>query len=206
LNKILSNLRIRQQFDARILPTSNSSGMAQMNTIIKAGLVAALVAASLFNASGALANTRGGTVATPFAMKFFCRQNPDECVGGGSGKVALSDDLLVLLKTVNQRVNGSIRYTTERVDKWSLNPARGDCEDFALSKRSALIRQGVPAGALRIAFTYTRRGVPHAVLIVRTSQGDLVLDNISKKVMTLAASGYNITRMSSANPLHWVAG
>jgi predicted transglutaminase-like cysteine proteinase len=206
LNKIVSNFRIRQQFGARILLTSNSSGMAQMNTTIKAGLVAALLAASLFSVSAAHANTRGATVATPFAMKFFCQQNPDECVGGGSGQVALSDDLLVLLKKVNQRVNGSIRYTAERVDKWSLNPARGDCEDFALSKRSALIRQGVPPGALRIAFTYTRRGVPHAVLIVRTSDGDLVLDNVNKKVMTLAASGYNITRMSSPNPMRWVAG
>ena len=174
-----------------------------MNITLKAAVAGVLLAASLFGAAEVSANT--GSVATPIAMKFFCRSNPGECVGG-RGQVTMSDDLAVLLKTVTTRVNNSIGYTSERVDRWTLNPSRGDCEDYVLSKRSALIRQGVSSGALRIAFTYTRRGVPHAVLVVKTNQGDYVLDNMNNKVVSLQASGYNIAMMSSANPLRWVRG
>ena len=178
-----------------------------MNNTLKAALVGLVLAASMIGAGGAQANTRGGgSVLTPVAMKFFCRQNPGECAGGGAAQVTMSDDLVAMLHTINRRVNGSIQYTAERVDKWSLNPRRGDCEDYALSKRSALIKQGVPSGSLRIGFTHTRRGVPHAVLIVKTSRGDYVLDNMNSKIVSLQASGYNILMMSSSNPMRWTAG
>ncbi len=173
-----------------------------MNITFKAAIAGVLLAASMFGVAEVSANTGG--VATPIAMKFFCRSNPGECAGGGRGQVTMSDDLAALLQTVTRRVNNSISYTSERVDRWALNPSRGDCEDYVLSKRSALIEQGVSPGALRIAFTYTRRGVPHAVLVVKTSQGDYVLDNMNNRVVSLQASGYNIAMMSTANPMHWV--
>lgn len=178
-----------------------------MNNTLKAALCGLVLAAGMISATSAHANTRGGgSVLTPVAMKFFCMQNAGECSGGGASQVTMTDDLVGMLQSVNRRVNSSIQYTTERVDKFSLNPSRGDCEDYALSKRSALIRQGVPAASLRLAFTHTRRGVPHAVLVVKTSKGDYVLDNMSNKIVTLNASGYNIFMMSTANPLRWTAG
>ena len=67
-------------------------------------------------------------------------------------------------------------------------------------------RKGLPASALRIAYTHTRRGEPHAVLVVKTSQGDYVLDNLTNSIKTLRASGYNIRSMSSPNPTRWTAG
>jgi len=113
---------------------------------------------------------------------------------------------MAVIKQVNIHVNRSIRPERDTIDTWELNPLSGDCEDYVLTKRSVLVRQGVPAGALRIAYTHTRRGEPHAVLVVYTSEGDFVLDNLTNSVKSLRSSGYKIRSMSSSNPGEWVAG
>lgn len=143
---------------------------------------------------------------TPLALQFFCADNPSECASGGSSKVTMTPSLIGILKQVNGHVNRAIRPVADRGDQWALNPKSGDCEDFVLSKRSALVRNGVSAGALRIAYTHTRRGEPHAVLVVRTSEGDFVLDNLTDSIKTVRASGYTIRSMSSPNPTRWTAG
>jgi predicted transglutaminase-like cysteine proteinase len=143
---------------------------------------------------------------TPLSMQFFCAKNRNECRGGGSGQVTMTPDLMAMLKQVNVHVNRSIRPKVDKADVWTLNPSEGDCEDYVLSKRSMLVRHGVSAGSLRIAYTHTRRGEPHAVLVVRTSQGDYVLDNLTNAVKTVRASGYNIRSISNANPMNWSAG
>ena len=143
---------------------------------------------------------------TPLAMQYFCAQNKNECAPDSRSQVTMTPNFMALLEQVNVRVNRSIRPRADTVDVWELNPASGDCEDYVLSKRSALIRQGVSAGALRVAYTHTRSGEPHAVLVVRTGSGDYVLDNLNNTVKTLQASGYTIRSMSSPNPRRWVAG
>jgi len=188
-----------------------------MNIKFAAAIAGLTMAASLLSAGGAAAYANPAKVATfdlvtqtaaitPLSMQFFCAKHRSECAGGGSGQVTMSTNLMAVLKQINIRVNRSIRPVADKSDSWDLNPASGDCEDYVLSKRSALIRQGVSAGALRIAYTHTRRGEPHAVLVVRTSEGDFVLDNLTNSVKTLRASGYNIRSMSSPNPTRWVAG
>ncbi|MBJ3783116.1 transglutaminase-like cysteine peptidase [Devosia sediminis] len=143
---------------------------------------------------------------TPLSMQYFCAQNRNECRGGGAGKVTMTPNVMAVLKQVNVHVNNSIRPQADTSDSWDLNPTAGDCEDYVLSKRSMLIRHGVSAGSLRIAYTHTRRGEPHAVLVVRTSEGDYVLDNLNNSVKSLRASGYNIRSMSSSDPTRWTAG
>ena len=88
-------------------------------------------------------------------MQFFCAKNRSECAGGGSSQVTMTPNLMAVLKQVNGHVNRSIRPERDTADVWELNPTSGDCEDYVLSKRSALIRQGVSAGALRIALEHT---------------------------------------------------
>lgn len=180
---------------------------------IKFASIAAGMAIVLALSTGVSANTpqqdqvrRMSSSATPTAMTFFCRKHAAECASGGASSVRLTADLMKVLDQVNKRVNRSISYRSERADIWTLNPRSGDCEDYVLSKRSALIQMGVPAGSLRIAVTATPRGVPHAILVVKTSGGDVVLDNRSNTVKELRASGYRIQMMSSANPMRWVAG
>ena len=66
----------------------------------------------------------------------------------------------------------------------------GDCEDFALEKRRVLIERGFPPAALALATAYSEETGLHAVLIVRTSQGDYVLDNTTPWVMPWRQTGY----------------
>lgn len=182
-----------------------------------AAVMTGLTMAVTLSTGGAAANTNLAKVTTfdlvarsaalmPLSMQFFCARNKNECASGGRSEVTMTPDLLAVLTQVNSRVNRSIRPQHDTADIWALNPTSGDCEDYVLSKRSALVRQGVAAGALRIATTHTRFGESHAVLIVRTSQGDLVLDNLTNAIKTLRASGYKIRSMSSANPTAWIAG
>jgi predicted transglutaminase-like cysteine proteinase len=191
--------------------------MHQMNTKFAAVMTGLTMAVTMFSTGGAAAyvnqthiSTPGLNVhyaaLTPLAMQYFCARNPAECASGGRGQVTMSPNLMGSLQQINNRVNRSIRPQHDTADIWQLNPTSGDCEDYVLSKRSALIRAGVPSGALRIAYTHTRRGEPHAVLVVKTSQGDYVLDNLNNSVKTLRASGYNIRTMSSPNPNRWAAG
>ncbi len=181
--------------------------------IASVALVVSLGSIGLANARGpqvSVQDVQGSvqTVAaiTPLSMQFFCAKNRNECRGGGSGQITMTPDLMAVLKQINTHVNRSIRPKFDTADTWTLNPAEGDCEDYVLTKRSLLIRNGVSAGSLRIAYTHTRRGEPHAVLVIRTSEGDFVLDNLNNSVKTLRASGYTIRSMSTANPNNWSAG
>lgn len=190
-----------------------------MNIKFAAMLTGLAMAASLGMTGGAAASADPARVSTPdlvartasvtpLAMQFFCAKNKSECASNRSGgsQVTMTPNLMAVLKQVNIHVNRAIRPQRDVADVWEVNPASGDCEDYVLTKRSTLIRQGVAAGALRIAYTHTRWGEPHAVLVVKTSEGDYVLDNLNNSVKTLRASGYTIRSMSTANPNRWVAG
>jgi len=188
-----------------------------MNIKLSAALTGLTMVVSAFSTTGASAYIDSTKFATfdlvqqtaaiaPLSMRYFCAEHKSECAGGGSSQATMSPDLMAVIKQVNIHVNRSIRPERDTIDTWELNPLSGDCEDYVLTKRSVLVRQGVPAGALRIAYTHTRRGEPHAVLVVYTSEGDFVLDNLTNSVKSLRSSGYKIRSMSSSNPGEWVAG
>lgn len=144
------------------------------------------------------------SVSAPLGFQIFCLQNASQCRSSGSKTVAYSANLMRALNSVNRRVNRSIRPQNDLgVDTWSINVRRGDCEDYVLAKRAALISMGVSAGALRIATARTRRGIPHAVLVVRTNQGDYILDNLSGTIKQWNTISHQLIAMSGANPLRW---
>lgn len=59
----------------------------------------------------------------------------------------------------------------------------GDCEDFAIAKYTALRALGVPESRLRLAIVQDlKKNIPHAILIVYSERGPLVLDNQIKKL------------------------
>lgn len=141
----------------------------------------------------------------PLAYQLFCLKYRNECkVGGGRSTVAYTPRIRKLLNSVNRSVNGSIIARNDSGDSWSLNPRFGDCEDFALTKRSRLIRAGVPAAALRIAVVRTRSGEGHAVLFVRTSAGEMVLDSIRKNIVARNQMSYRLVMEASADPTRFV--
>jgi len=188
-----------------------------MTTKFAAFVTGLAMAVTLFTPGSATANTNARasvrtemqaprTVVTPLAMQYFCAKHRSECASSRRTQVTMSAELLTSLKQVTVQVNRAIRPKRDAADSWDLNPSSGDCEDYVLSKRSALIRSGVTPGALRIAYTHTGWGEPHAVLVVKTSEGDLVLDNLNNAVKSLRSTGYSIRSMSGANPLRWTAG
>ena len=144
---------------------------------------------------------------SPLGFKVFCIRNPQQCVGGGASSVKLDDAQMGKLKSVNSAVNRSIRPRNDPggKDTWTLNPASGDCEDYVITKRAKLIKMGFPPSALRIAYAKTRGGVGHAVLIVRTSKGDYVLDSLTNAIKPKAQANLRFVSMSGANPKTWSA-
>ena len=66
----------------------------------------------------------------------------------------------------------------------------GDCEDFAITKYVALKMLGVPEERLRIAIVQdTLKNIPHAILIVYTAEGPLLLDNQQSQAVQASTAG-----------------
>lgn len=117
------------------------------------------------------------------------------------------------IQTINRRVNRTIRRASDaeafgREDLWVVPTgprATGDCEDYVLAKRRALIEAGVAPTALSIAIVRTRRGETHAVLLVATAEGEQVLDNLSPWIVRWDQAPYQwLERQAPGQPLTWV--
>ena len=161
--------------------------------------VAMLGLATLLALSPAVARSNA-----PVGYQLLCLKTPAECQGGGKSSVEATPELIETLERINSRVNRAITPRSDgAVDVWSATATSGDCEDYALAKRRALIRAGLPPSALRIAYVTTSAGEGHAVLVVKTNRGDFVLDNLKRSVKTLTETGYRVISMSGANPLQW---
>ncbi|MFN3513204.1 MAG: transglutaminase-like cysteine peptidase [Phenylobacterium sp.] len=132
----------------------------------------------------------------------------------GEHRIALTPETLRLLDQVNREVNRAIAPAPDLAagrpaDVWSLplthGGGSGDCEDYVLEKRRALKAAGVPAKALSIAVARTPAGETHAVLLVATDRGELVLDNRSQWIAPWAQVGYRwVKRQAPGDPGTWV--
>lgn len=148
-------------------------------------------------------------IAAPFASIIFCRQNPEECAPTRSRfyaqRLPMNQVRMRDLREVNVKVNKQIRPVNDVGDTWSLEPASGDCEDYAITKRHELIAKGWPSHALRLAVAFTAYGEGHMVLVVKTEQGDLVLDNRYNAVREWNKTGLRwVMIQSPANPARWM--
>lgn len=158
--------------------------------------------------------SEGKPTRAPIGFVRLCLATPDAC---GVEAALLDERIHVLtdaswqrLADVNADVNARIRPISDSVmhrysDVWSIDPAVGDCEDYALTKRAALIGHGWPAAALPIAVVRDENGAHHAVLVVRTDRGDFVLDNRRAAILPWSDLPYRwIKAQSSGDPRHWV--
>ncbi|MCC2110827.1 MAG: transglutaminase-like cysteine peptidase [Hyphomicrobiales bacterium] len=154
-----------------------------------------------------------GATGAPIGYVQFCRENRSECGDKTSspGIVKLSRALWNEVVAVNAFVNGAIEPVTDEelyntAEKWTFpKGGRGDCEDYVLLKRRLLMDRGWPASALLITVVRDENG-GHAVLTVRTDQGDFILDNQESKVLAWYQTPYRyIKRQSESEAMRWVS-
>jgi predicted transglutaminase-like cysteine proteinase len=144
-------------------------------------------------------------VHAPLGYQLMCLKHPAECRGGGAASFEAIDGTLALLMRVNEAVNRAIRPRHDAgADLWTVGARSGDCEDYALEKRRQLIKAGLPASALRLAYVKTRAGAGHAVLIVNTPHVRYVLDNLTAEIRPLERTGYRLVSMQGADPDIWI--
>ena len=109
------------------------------------------------------------------------------------------------LDQLNRRINARIEAREDFDDVWNPQATSGDCEDYALAKRAALIATGWAPSQVLIAVVDDPYGDPHAVLIARTSKGDLVLDNLTDRIDRWDESRLRFhARQSARLPAMWV--
>lgn len=103
-------------------------------------------------------------------------------------RVELTDAKAEQLGRVNAKMNSRIKGVSDKsqygvAEYWEIADRAGDCEDYALAKLKDLRSLAWPKDALDIAVCkISSTGEYHAVLVVHTDKGDLVLDNLRDRV------------------------
>jgi predicted transglutaminase-like cysteine proteinase len=158
--------------------------------------------------------TVGGPTGAPIGWVQFCVEYDPECKTKPSQPrdVVLSAQVWKDLVRVNHWVNSNIRPITDLehwgvVERWNYpDDGYGDCEDYVLEKRRMLIQAGWPREALLITVVRDQNGDGHAVLTVKTDQGEFILDNQRDDILLWSETGYRfVKRQSQADPNVWLS-
>lgn len=156
--------------------------------------------------------TTGNLTSQPIGHFEFCQINTAECrvQSIGTQPLMVGAKTMSLIETVNAQVNAAILPKTDRDvygsdEVWAYPRVAGDCEDYVLLKRRILMNKGISPANLLITVVRKPDGEGHAILSVRTKQGDYVLDNLNDEVLAWNATGYRfLKRQSSEHTGHWV--
>ena len=145
----------------------------------------------------------------PIGHTRLCADSPDECAAGPGTAFDSRADAGELAK-VNAAVNTMIAPEANDAglagETWSILPVRGDCNDYAVSKRHELIARGWSPSALLLAEVVLRSGQHHLVLVARLRHRDVVLDNLSPAMLPWSRVPYRWARIQSPrDPRYWVA-
>jgi predicted transglutaminase-like cysteine proteinase len=159
----------------------------------------------------------GTPALAPMSHTFFCLKYRDDCkvekTTLDAGVMALAPQRWAELVRVNGAVNHSIipHPNTKGLagEVWLISPKEGECHDYAVTKRHKLIALGWPEQDLLLAEVVTSWGEHHLVLVIRTSDGDFVADNLNPNIRIWTQVPYQWVRIQSAgDPKIWstVAG
>ncbi len=150
-------------------------------------------------------------VAAPAGFEGVCSRYPWMCTTSGN-RAPLGREALSVAGAVNSAINARVHEVSDqsqykREEYWALPTATGgDCEDFALAKKHALIGKGIAPERLLVATVLDRKRAPHAVLVLRTDDGDYVLDNLTSRIKPWQDTGYTFLRIQSPKaPGEWLA-
>lgn len=141
----------------------------------------------------------------PFQHVRFCLHYPSECKSEAReiDRIDVNAEVSALLKRVNHDVNTAIAptvkdYGSDLRNGWTIAPASGDCNDYAVTKRHDLIEGGLPARALRLSVVRTASGTGHLVLVVATTSGDIVMDNLTDAIRPWKSTNYRWLKIQSS--------
>lgn len=149
----------------------------------------------------------------PIGHVRFCRRYPHDCdkYRYKGQKVSLTGKRWRQLVSINRSVNKAITPITDQdhhgvIEYWDYPTNSGDCEDFVLLKRRLLMENGWPENALLITVVRDEEGAGHAILTVRTSKGDYILDNKHDEIQLWNKVPYRFVKRQSANhPQNWIS-
>ena len=183
-------------------------------------IVAVIVAAFAFTAVAEAKSLKsnslnvGNPTSVPYGWVDFCSRHAEECNVAElpASEVALSSKTYRDLNRINVQVNAFIEPVSNLehwgtlLDHWDYpTDGKGDCKIYALYKRKLLMDLGYPRQALLMTVVKDLQGNGHAILTVKTSKGELVLDNLSDDIRSPGETGYGfIKRQSQENPNVWL--
>lgn len=192
------------------------SSHTMRRVVSRATFLAALIVAAwpVAPASADAPMLTGSLTSQPIGHYEFCKANPVECSirPRDTGPLLLTDAVMSLILATNQTVNAAVKPMNDidiygKDEVWAY-PDRGvgDCEDYVLEKRRRLNHDGVSLADLLITVVRKPDGEGHAVLTVRTSKGDLVLDNLTDAVKQWDETGYRFLKRQAADHTgRWVS-
>ncbi len=154
----------------------------------------------------------------PVGWTGFCKAQPAECASGQKSDetVALDSQHRAQLQQIDSLVNHEIQgigdndhygiYKLGIINWWTYpDDGAGNCNDYVLLKKKLLVEAGWPHSALLLTVVLDTHNEGHLVLMVRTNDGDLILDNLTDAIKTWDATGYTfIKRQTADNPDNWV--
>jgi predicted transglutaminase-like cysteine proteinase len=150
----------------------------------------------------------------PIGHSRFCLKYPDDCKVHGIDfrrrNITLTSERWDELDNINRQVNRDIVAEVTPgnglTEEWLISPPAGDCKDYAITKRHALLARGWPSRALLLSEVVVASGEHHLILVVRTKDADLVLDNLNANVRAVATMyrQYRWVRIETPqNPMFW---
>lgn len=191
------------------MSTFLTKGLSALSALLLAGLAVAAFSPS----ASAQPMATGGLTSQPIGHYEFCKANPEECNirMQDRGPEPFTGAVWTQINRINRTVNKSIKPMNDvdifgMDEVWAYPDGVGDCEDYVLEKRRQLAAQGIALSNLLITVVRKPDGEGHAVLTVRTSRGDFILDNLTDKVRPWGETGYRyLKRQSSENTGRWVS-
>lgn len=151
-------------------------------------------------------------VLAPMSFFQFCMRYPEDCkvrgVQAGEEPVTLTKERKAELAKVNRDVNRAItpheNDNSVMEEEWLVAPRAGDCHDYAVTKRHELLARGWPSSSLLLAEVVVASGEHHLVLVVRTREEDVVLDNLNWNLRPVEHIPYQWVRaQQTGNPKFW---
>lgn len=154
----------------------------------------------------------------PIGWAGFCTAQPAECATGQKSDefITIDHEKWAQLQQINSLVNHEIQgigdndhygiYKLGIINWWTYpDDGAGNCNDYVILKKKLLVEAGWSRSALLLTVVLDKHNEGHLVLMARTNDGDLILDNLTDTVKNWEGTGYTFIKRQSADDQNsWV--